>query len=80
MGHLFLYNETTGGCMAIIRKDLPLPIRGTVVKKDGEYCIIINARYNHEIQELTLLHELKHIDQDDFDKSSILEAEKYNVE
>lgn len=61
--------------MTIIRKDLPYQVRGTVIKKDGEYCIIINTRYTLEQQEETLKHEMLHIEREDFEKLTLAEAE-----
>lgn len=61
--------------MTIIRKDLPHQIRGTAIKKDGEYYIIINTRYTLEQQEETLKHEMLHIEREDFEKLTLAEAE-----
>lgn len=47
--------------------DLPTKIKGFVrVDCDGNYNVFINARHSQRTQELTLVHELSHINQDDF--------------
>ncbi len=49
--------------------DLPGTIRAyTVANKDMSYTIVINARLNHERQIEAYRHELKHIENGDYDK------------
>ena len=38
---------------------------------DGSYSIFINARLNHETQRKVYLHELYHIQNNDFEKSDV---------
>ena len=48
--------------------DLPTSIRGfTVRNNDGSYTIIINAGMSAIMQRDTYDHEIKHIDNHDFD-------------
>lgn len=47
---------------------LPTTIKGVTIPDDeGYYNIYINAKYSIDIQNKTLKHELKHIDNFDFD-------------
>jgi len=48
--------------------DLPTTIRGLCKKNsDGSFTILLNARLNLEQQQCTYLHEIKHIENGDFD-------------
>ncbi len=48
--------------------DLPICVKGvTVPHSDGTYNIFINARYPIDIQQDTLKHELKLVENFDFD-------------
>lgn len=48
-------------------QNLPVRIRAlTQVNDDGSYTIIINARCSWEMQKRAVLHELNHIDGNDF--------------
>lgn len=48
--------------------DLPHGIRGFTSKnEDGSYSIMINARLSSEMQIQTYDHEIKHIDNGDYD-------------
>ncbi len=48
--------------------DLPHGIRGYTKKnKDGSYTIMINARLSSEMQVTTYDHEIKHIENGDYD-------------
>lgn len=50
--------------------DLPGTIHSYVAKcKDGSYTIIINSRLSDEMQRLAYYHELKHINNGDYDKT-----------
>ena len=60
--------------------DLPHTIKGFCSPSpDGTYNIYVNARHTREMQDKTVEHELKHIEECDFetDKSvSVLEKRK----
>ncbi len=48
--------------------DLPHGVRGYTKKnKDGSYTIVINARLSSEMQINTYDHEIKHIENGDYD-------------
>ena len=50
-----------------VRMDLPHGIKGSCrSNKDGSYTIILNTRYSCEEQMETYMHELEHIQHDDF--------------
>ena len=57
----------------VIFVDLPPRIKGMIVKmfdyETGEdyYTIVINARLNHEQRQETFLHELRHLQEGDFE-------------
>lgn len=47
--------------------DMPYSIKGfTRHNPDVSYTIVLNARYDHETLLKTYLHELEHIEHDDF--------------
>ena len=54
----------------IIFQDLPSTIRGFTVSHDGYYTIILNSKLNHEQNQLSYIHEILHIDNDDFSSNS----------
>lgn len=49
----------------------PMPgrIRSYTVRKDGFYTIVVNENLSEEARLEAYRHELKHIEQGDFDKS-----------
>lgn len=55
--------------------DLPYFIRGQVLlDADGNYNIYINSRLSQEIQAKTLLHEMNHVHNQDFDNNEDIRA------
>ena len=51
--------------------DLPTTIRGyTIRDKNGDFCIVINARISQENRVEAYEHEMKHIKQGDFQRST----------
>ena len=56
--------------MIIVRyKDFDYAVKGfTIQDEQGDYNIYINSRYSSFSQRKTVLHELKHIKNGDFDK------------
>lgn len=49
--------------------DLPTRVRGyTVRDKNGDFCIVLNARINQESRIKTYEHEVKHIKRGDFQR------------
>ena len=43
--------------------------------EDGSYTVLINARMSYEMQRKALLHALKHILNDDFEKENVQQIE-----
>jgi len=56
----------------VILAELPCTVRGYTVMCEGDgepfYTIVINSRMGSEVQRNTYDHEIKHIDNHDFDK------------
>lgn len=50
----------------IIFQDLPCSVKGFTLQADDAYTIVLNARLSHRQNKETVLHELKHIAEDDF--------------
>lgn len=51
----------------VVLMNLPTDMRGLLVANaDGSNTVVLNARYSWEQNRLTYLHELKHIDCNDF--------------
>ena len=49
--------------------NMPTSIRAlTVMNEDGSFTIFINCRLSFEQQKKSFLHELEHINNNDFDK------------
>jgi len=66
----------------VILLDFPNNQKEMVVSnEDGSYTILINARLSYETQLRAYEHALKHINDDDFDKSDvqIIEAEAHEI-
>lgn len=60
----------------VIYEDMPSKIKGFTIKNgDDTFTIIINGRLNAEQQRSIFLHELKHINDGDFDKDDIDDVE-----
>lgn len=60
----------------VIYEDMPSKIKGFTIKNgDDTFTTIINGRLNAEQQRSIFLHELKHINDGDFDKDNIDEIE-----
>ncbi|MDF2858675.1 MAG: hypothetical protein K0Q87_4526 [Neobacillus sp.] len=57
-----------GDNIRVILVDMPIGYRAFTVPKDGFYTIYINSRYCNEQNRLSLNHELKHIENGDYDK------------
>lgn len=56
--------------------DLPESIRGRVVEnEDSTYTIFINAKLSYEMQIHVYQHELKHIENGDFEKTDVQQIE-----
>lgn len=54
---------------------LPTTIRGFSRKnEDMTYTIVLNSRLNSEMQKKCFKHEMKHIDNGDFDRSDDVDA------
>ncbi|MCD8396129.1 MAG: hypothetical protein LUD12_02890 [Lachnospiraceae bacterium] len=57
-------------------EDLPPSIAGyTVVNPDDTYTIILNTRVTHERQLEAYQHEIRHIQEQDFEKEDVQEIE-----
>ena len=56
--------------------ELPSRIKGYVSENDDDtYTIILNSRLTHEQNVKTFTHELSHIENNDFEKPTVDEAE-----
>lgn len=62
--------------MLVRLMDLPPRIKGFVVRRNGEYVIVLNSRLNREQNMKTYLHEKKHIENGDFEKLNVDEIER----
>lgn len=61
---------------SVIYEDLPTTVRG-FVKHDPEWdTIVINARMSRDMQVKTIIHELAHIQGDDFAGGNVDEIER----
>lgn len=49
--------------------DMPIGYRAFTIPNDGYYTIYINSRYCSEQNRISLHHELKHIENGDYDKA-----------
>lgn len=67
------------GEFSVALVDMPSKIKGFVKETydDGEnyYTIVLNASLNREQQIEAFMHELAHINNDDFSKSNVQEIE-----
>ena len=52
----------------VMYADLPTTIGGFVKETDGYYTIVLNSRMTAERNRQSYLHELGHIDNNDFDR------------
>ncbi len=65
----------------VIYADLPASVKAyTVCCPDDTYTIVLNSRHSHEQLLASYQHELKHIENRDFEKSNsnIIELEAHN--
>lgn len=54
--------------IVLINRDMPCKVRAlSCPNDDGSYTIIINSRHSWEQQKASVLHELTHIQGNDFD-------------
>lgn len=61
----------------VIYADLPASIKAyTVSCPDDTYTIVLNSRHSHEQLLISYSHELKHIENGDFDKDNANAIEK----
>jgi acylphosphatase len=61
----------------VVYVDLPTTVRGFVrYNPDGTYTIVINSRMSAEQQRKTWIHEMRHIECDDFSSSEADEIER----
>ena len=64
-------------CIRLI--DLPYGVHGCVSEDaDGFYSVYVNARDSAERQRKAAEHERRHIENNDFAKSDVVEAEEEN--
>ena len=60
--------------------EMPLSVKGFTVREDvNSYDVYINPAFDDVTQRQTLEHELSHINNHDFDKSDIQDAERSDV-
>ena len=53
----------------IVLSNMPTTIKAyTVYNADGTYTIVINARLSNEQQRMSCYHEMRHIQNGDYDK------------
>ena len=65
--------------IGIYLADLPHGIRGFTRKnEDGSYTMLINARLNAEMQIQTYNHEIRHIDNGDYDRVKEIDRLEYD--
>ena len=58
--------------------DMPTRIKGQTIKnEDGSYSVFLNARMSSIQIEKTYQHELKHIENGDFEKEQVQRIEVY---
>ena len=56
----------------VIYADLPASIKAyTVSCPDDTYTIVLNSRHSHEQLFMSYCHELRHIENGDFDKDNV---------
>lgn len=61
--------------IAVHLVDLPHEVKGFTKKnKDGSYTIMINARLSSEMQINTYDHEIRHIENGDYDKDILVNS------
>lgn len=53
----------------VICIDLPVSCKAFTIANDGFYNIYLNSRHTYEQNKKSLKHELKHINNGDFDKN-----------
>ena len=64
-------------CVRLI--DLPPGVHGCVSEDaDGFFSVYVNARDSRERQYMALDHERRHIENNDFAKSDVVEAEEWH--
>lgn len=61
--------------MVVRLMDLPPRIKGFVTMRGGEPVIVLNARLTREQNLKTFLHEKKHIERGDFEKTDVDQIE-----
>ena len=59
----------------VVYADLPPRVKGFTVLKDGYYTIVLNHNLTREQNEKSYKHELKHIQNGDFEKIDIQDIE-----
>lgn len=57
--------------MEVRLMDLPPRIKGFVTMRGGEPVIVLNARLSHEMNAETYLHEMKHLERNDFEQFDV---------
>ncbi len=66
----------------VIYADMPTTIKAyTVINSDNTYTIVLNSRLNREQHLLSYYHEMKHIENNDYDKKcdvNIIEFEAHS--
>lgn len=61
----------------IIYMDLPIRIKGFVKETDGFFDIVLNQNLSYEQNVLSCIHELIHIENDDFSRFDVQRIEYY---
>lgn len=57
--------------------DMPTQVKGQTVKNDdGSYSVFLNTKLSHEQHLLTYAHELRHIEDGDFEKENVQDIEE----
>ena len=54
-------------CIRMVIVDMPATVKAYTVYQDGYYTIVVNSKLNHEQNILSVMHELEHINNKDFD-------------
>lgn len=62
--------------MTVLLMDMPPTIHGFIKETDGYYTIVINSRLSRDMQQQCFLHELEHLENNDFEKDNADEIER----
>ena len=61
----------------VVYADLPIRVKAFTVLHDGYYTIVLNQNLSREQNKSSYLHEMKHIENNDFGHSDIRRIESF---